>query len=499
MDTNDQGLSKLATGAKTGLLGAIGGRFLNVFGNILIARLLGPYIFGIYGIGWTLVRFFSLVVPLGMDRAVLRYAPKFWKQDSSGFKGLLTSVHKLSLGSGLLFGILFFLLSPWLAHSVYKQPELLTVFRLFSFAFPLLSLLIVSAAATRITQQIQYSVWLYDLGQPILGLTLIITFFLLGKGLNGVVVAEVLSLGCGAIIGIILLPKIFPEIRGITSRNDTNHKKLLAYSIPAMLGGAFSVYIIWLDRIFVGLFLSPVDNGIYTAVSQLSTIIMVILAGFSPITVPLFSHFHHQKNANQLQVIYTVSTKWGIYLCIPILAVLLVSPVDSLVTIYGKEYGFGANILVILLVGQIINMVTGSVNPLMIMTENQKVLFQISVYALIIDILLLVLLVPRFALAGAAISSSVSLSLLYLWELLWVKKNLHLWPFDRRYLKGLASGVGCIIAVMLVSQVNIINSTINIGVQALISLSVFIGLLLMLKLDPEDKEFLGRIGQRMGR
>ena len=266
-----------------------------------------------------------------------------------------------------------------------------------------------------------------------------------------------------------------------------------------MLGGAFSVYIIWLDRIFVGLFLSPVDNGIYTAVSQLSTIIMVILAEFSPITVPLFSHFHHQKETNHLQEIYTVSTKWGIYLCIPILAVLLISPENSLITIYGMEYNSGANILVILLAGQIINLITGSVNPLMIMTENQKTLFRISLYALIIDILLLVLLVPRFALTGAAISTSVSLSLLYLWELFWVKKNLHLWPFDRRYLKGLAAGVGCFIAVILISQVNIISATINIGVQAIISLGVFIGILLLLKLDPEDKEFLGRIGKRMDR
>lgn len=489
-EANGSQIEGLATGAKTGLIGAIGGRFLSVFGNILIARLLGPAIYGIYAIGWTLVRFFSLVIPLGMDRAILRFAPRYLQKDSAGLKGLLANVNRISLGSGVITGILFFTLAPWLATSIYHQPELITVFRFFAFAFPLISLLVVAAAATRTTRQIHYSVWLYDLGQPLLGLAMIIAFFLLGFGLNGVVLAEVISLGCAAIATVFVLGKVFPDTKGITTRYEIKSRELLSYSIPAMLGGAFSVYILWLDRIFVGLFLPTYENGIYTAISQISTVFMVISSGISPIVVPLFAQYHHSGEKGKLEEVYRISTKWGVYISIPILAVLLVSPVSSLQLIFGQEYSSGAVPFLILLGGQIINLVTGSVNPLLIMTDNQKVLMRVSLIALILEIILLVILIPLWGLIGAAISTSTCLSLLYLYELIWVKKKLELWPYDRRYLKGLIAGAAAFAVVILTKILTRQIPMFGLILQSVISLTVFCGVLLWQRLDTEDKDFI---------
>jgi O-antigen/teichoic acid export membrane protein len=490
MEINDNKIPDLATGAKTGLIGAIGGRFLSVLGNVIIARLLGPAVYGLYAIGWTLVRFFSLIVPLGMDRAVLRFAPRFWKKDPAGLKGLLVSADKIALGSGLLTGVFFFCLSPWLANSVYSQPELTTVFHLFAFAFPLISLLVVAAAATRITKQIQYSVWLYDLGQPILGLILIITFFGLGFGLNGIILAEVISLGCAAFTVIFILFKVFPEIKTVVTHREMDSKELLSYSIPAMLGGAFSVYILWLDRIFVGLFLSTYDIGIYTAISQISTVLMVISSGLSPIAVPLFAHYYHSGDKAKLEEVYRISTKWGIYISTPILAVLLVSPTSSLILIFGPEYATGTIPFLILLGGQIINLVTGSVNPLLIMTDNQKILLRASLISLILEIILLVIFIPLWGLIGAAICTSICLSLLYLYVLFWVKRHLNFWPYDKRYFKGLLAGITCFVFVIGYSLINPFSNMVGVFIEALLSILVFSIVLLIQKLDVEDREFL---------
>lgn len=489
METNESKIPGLATGARNGLIGSIGGRFLSVLGNIIIARLLGPAIFGIYAIGWTLVRFFSLVIPLGMDRAVLRYAPRFWKKDNAGFKGLLITVNQIAIGSGITAGIIFFILSSWLANSVYLQPELTTVFRLFSFAFPLISLLVVAAASTRITRKIQYSVWLYDLGQPLLGLGLIVIFFVLGLGINGIVLAEVVSLGCAAIAAIFVVNKVFPEIRGVRPNREMKPGELFAYSVPAMLGGAFSVYILWLDRIFVGLFLSTYENGIYTAVSQISTIFLVISAGISPIVVPLFAHYHHNGDRAKLEEVYRISTKWGIYISIPIMAVLLVSPASSLSLIFGPEYSAGAIPFLILLGGQIVNLLTGSVNPLLIMTDNQKILLRISLFSVILEVILLVIFIPLWGLIGAAISTSLCLSLLYLYELFWVKHHLNFWPYDKRYMKGIWAGLACIVFVLVYNLINPFSIVVGVIIEAFLAVLIFTGMLLILKMDPEDREF----------
>lgn len=487
----------LASGARTGLIGAIGGRFLNVLGNVIVARLFGPTLFGIYAIGWTLMRFLSLIVPLGMDRAVLRFGPGYWQKDWPGFSELLKKVILYALASGIIFGACFYFSAPWLASNVYRQSQLVTLFRYFSFAFPPLAILTVIAAATRITRLIKYSVWLYDIGQPLLGLLLILAFYVFHQGITGMVLAEIISLTLAALLGLVLIKVIFPNVTFRTSSSDISARKILDYSMPAMLGGAFTVYILWMDRIFVGLLMPPVENGIFVAVSQISTVIMVILAGISPIAVPLFSHFHHNHETKQLEEVYRISTKWGIYLSLPILAVLLISPGDSLELIFGELFRSGADILVVLLIGQTINILTGSVNPLMIMTENQKVLFRISAVMLLADILMLLLLIPKFGIIGAAISTSACVGLLNLFELLWVKIKLGLWPYDRRYFKGFLAGAACFGAVALVKVFINTNPVIEVIVQAVVAISVFFVMLLLLKIEPEDREFLMSFKQKI--
>ena len=331
---------------------------------------------------------------------------------------------------------------------------------------------------------------MYDLGQPLLGLALIVSLYLLGYGLNGIVLAEVLSLGCAAIAAIFVLQKVFPETRLVAPNRKMKPAELLAYSIPAMLGGAFSVYILWLDRIFVGLFLPTYENGIYTAISQISTIFMVISSGISPIVVPLFSQYHHSGEKAKLEDVYRISTKWGIYISIPIMAVLFVSPADSLSLIFGPEYSSGSVPFLILLGGQIINLVTGSVNPLLIMTDNQKVLLRISLAALVLEIILLVILIPLWGVIGAALSTSFCLSLLYLYELFWVKKHLNLWPYDKRYGKGVLAGMMTFGAVVITRLVTSQFPVPGIILQSLVSLVAFCGILILLKLDPEDRDFL---------
>lgn len=483
-------LNKLVSGTKQGLLGSIGGKFLGVIGSIIAARILGPSIFGLYAIGWTLLRFLTLIIPLGMDRALLRFAPKYYGEDSQSLKGLFRTTILLALGFSLLIGIAQYALSPWLAQDIYRKPELVSIFRLFAIAIPLIAILVVVSAATRVTQNIKLSVLIQDLGQPLLGLVLMIVFSLLGMGLNGVIYSEVVSFFAAAIIGCLAVVHVFPEIRQVKSRNSISAKSLLEYSIPATLSGAFSVYILWIDRILVGLLLSSSENGIYLAISQISTIFMVISAGVNVIVVPMFSDLFHKKDMASLEEIYKISTKWGIYLGLPILIVLLTSPSDVITLIYGRLYSSGAGALTVLLIGQAINLFTGSINPLLIMTGNEKAFFRISAIVFLLSIVLNIILIPSLGLFGAALSTSISLSVLYVFALFWGKFKLGLWPYDRRFIKGFIATIATILAVVGIKYIRIHNTLIRIIIQSFAAMIVFILSLFLQKFEKEDIGFL---------
>lgn len=483
-------LNKLVSGTTQGLFGSIGGKFLGVVGSIIAARILGPSIFGLYAIGWTLLRFVTLIIPLGMDRALLRFAPKFFNKDPQSLKGLFKISLLTALSFSLFVGSLQFTFSPWLAQNIYQKPELVSIFRLFAVAIPLVSILAVVSAATRVTQNIKLSVLIQDLGQPLLGLGLMIVFSLAGMGLNGVIYSELASFFIAATIGYLAIFHVFPEIRQVKSRTSISLKELLAYSIPAAFSGAFSVYILWIDRIFVGLLLSPSANGIYLAISQISTIFMVISAGINLIAVPMFSDLYHKKDMASLEEIYKISTKWGIYFGLPILIVLMVSPADSITLIYGELYRGGAGALIVLLVGQAINLFTGSINPLLIMTGNEKAFFRISAIVFLLSIVLNIVLVPSFGLVGAALSTTIGLIVLYVFALFWGKYKLGLWPYDRRFIKGIIAAIITTLAVVGIKCLHIRNILLNIIAQSFVAVIVFVLALFLLKFEDEDIGFL---------
>jgi O-antigen/teichoic acid export membrane protein len=498
MESGQVVINKLVTGARHGLFGTVGGRFLGVLGSVIAARILGPAAFGLYAIGWTLLRFLSLIFPLGMDRALLKFAPRYWNKDPEGLKGLLFQTISLSLGTGFLFGLVLFSLAPWLSSVVYKKPELLSVFRLFSIVFPLLSLLIVVAAATRVTQSVKISVLLQDLGQPLLGLILILAFYLLGIKLTGVILSDVISIAFATVVGIFLVSHVFPEIITVKGKIKDSLKEVLAYSIPAALAGAFSVYVFWIDRILVGYFLPSFENGIYLAVSQISTIFLVISAGINSVVVPIFSDLFFKNDTGTLEEVYRISTKWGIYISVPIIIVFVASPGDTLSLIYGESYRIGGNVFLILLIGQLVNLITGSVNPLMIMTGNQKYLFKLSGIMLVLTVVLNLFLIPKYGLTGAAASTSISLSLLYIVALLWVKRKLDLWPYDRRYIKGLIAGIASALVVIIIKTLFSEINQWNIIIQGFGAIIIFISVLYFLKFDQEDSKFIQVIGKKHG-
>ena len=482
-------VKKLVSGSGQGLIGSIGGRFIGVLSSVFIARALGPAYFGLFSIGWTLLNFMSLIATGGMDRAVLRFAPRFLKEDSPALRGLLFRAVGMSAVFGVSLGLLLFCLSPWLAIVVYHKPGLESVFHLFAIDFPAMIVLIVVAACTRINQIIKYSVIIQDIGQTLLGLILMVGFYLLGLQLFGIILADIISNIIAVLIGFTILIRLFPEIFVVKTISKISFKEMFGFSIPAVFGGAFSVYVFWIDRIFVGYFRTAYENGIYQSVSQISTVFLVISAGINAIVVPMFASYHQKGDKKSLEEVYKISTKWAIYISMPILAILIMSPKDVLSFVYGTQYGIGANVLLILLIGQIINLFTGSVNPLLVMTGNQSFLFKLSGVVLCFDIIMNLILIPSIGLVGAAICTSLSLGILYLVALFWVKQKLGLWPFDRRYYKGLVAGLLAFLGIYLTKFFFPRMESIGVILEGSIAVIVFSLSLLFQKLDYEDLEF----------
>lgn len=489
---------KLARGAGVSLAGKMAGRAIHVLGQVALARLLGPERFGLYAIGWTILNMTSLISPLGLDQGVIRYASQFRHTNPSRLRGVLFQSIGLAVLSGLLVGGGLYLVAPWLAAHVFQKPRLASVIRWFSPAFLLISGLKVAAAATRVSQRMQYTVYAEDMTQPTANLFLFLLFYLLGWGLLGAVAAGVGSFGIALILAVYYVKWLFPEAFSQQVGSSLVGKELLAFSLPASFAGASTILIFWVDRLLVGYFRPAAEVGIYQAVSQSSILFAVILGAFNAIFSPMIADLYHKRETGRLDELFKVSTKWGLYLTIPLFLVMCFASREVMTVVFGNEYETGSLPLVILAVGQLINVGTGAVGILLIMTGHQNRWLLLSGLMLFVSIACNGLLVPRLGLPGAALSTTCAVSGLFISGLLKAKRYLGIWPYDRRYLKGLLAAVLAAGALFLLRRIELGPSVFSLFLTLMISSGVFGVTLLLLGLDAEDQEIIRLIRAHLG-
>jgi O-antigen/teichoic acid export membrane protein len=232
------------------------------------------------------------------------------------------------------------------------------------------------------------------------------------------------------------------------------------------------------------------DSGIYQAVSQISVIFVVVLGGLSRIVIPILLSLHHENRKTEMEEIYRVSTKWGLYISIPVMIVLLLSPRDVLLLTYGHEYSSGAVLILVLLIGQTVNLATGPVGPILVATGYQRLTFLLSGFCLFLNIGLNVLFVPRWGLLGAAAATSISLVILYVAALFAAKQKLQLWPYDRRYWKGLFAAFSAFLIAGIVNRISFSSILLSVLLEFACAITVFFAMLLLMKLDNEDLKLI---------
>lgn len=425
----------LAKGAGIALPGQVLGRVV-VFGcHVILARLLGPEVFGLYAIGWTILKVTGLVASAGMPIGVVRMGAEEWKRNPARFRGVILQALGTALAFGTLMGLSLYVASPWLADRVFHNPELVPVMRLFAPCIALVAGLQVAASATRITQKVEFAIIAQEVVQPGLYFVLSVCALLLGGALLGVILAAVISYAVAFVVALGFVRWLFPEVTHIRAGVESVFGKLLGISVIASLAATFIAVTMWIDRLIVGALRPVAEVGVYQAMSQTSTLFAVILGSVSIIFGPMIANLRVDEDRGRMLELFRVSTKWTMYACLPILLVVWLAPREVVDLLYGAEYVYGARALVLLTIGQLLNAATGPTAPFLVMTGHHVTLMRLSGLALLTNCILGVLLVPLFGLEGAAFSTALSLGALSLASLVAVRRILGAWPYDRRFLK----------------------------------------------------------------
>jgi len=486
---NEIGSIQLAKGGSIKLVGNVINRGFYALSQVFLARLLGPNDFGLFAIGWTLLQTAGLFNRLGLHQAVVRFGTKSWKTNTQMFKNVIwQSLGFVSILS-FLTSLSTYVFSPWIAQNIFSNLELVSVLRGFSLALLLLPILKVGSAVTRISRRMKFSAITEDLTPPIVQLLTIAVIVLFWNfNIDAAIMSVWFSLLVGLVLVIIYIFRLFPELLSLNGRIILLIKDLLSFSIVITLASVFTNFTTRVDRLLVGYFLDVSDVGVYQTASQGAVIVGSSLIAFNAIFSPMIAKLHSENRLKTLNELFKVSTKWSLYLSLPIFLLIMYFPEEIIRVIFGKAYSDAAIPLMILSVGQIIGVGTGGVGMILIMTGHHFKWFKLTIVSFGINITVNIIAIQKWGLIGAALGTAFATATLYVLGLLSVKKNLNMWPYDSRYRKGVIAALTTS-SVLYFARMNIRgNNFMELLILSCLALFVFGITLLIQRLEPEEKQ-----------
>ena len=208
-----------------------------------------------------------------------------------------------------------------------------------------------------------------------------------------------------------------------------------AIPAPAWLGAAAgfaltnAAYIMTENTgvIMLAVLADPEAVGIYRAATRYAQLVpFALLAAMLPLRPAIAAAFARDDRTGQRRAVRTAAAL-AMAMGLPA-AALLIAFGDVFLAVFGGDFSRGRTALTILVLGQIANVAAGHVGVLMTMTGYEKRVAATVGVAAACNILLNLILIPRFGIEGAATATAISLALWNAGTLYWVIKHLRINP-----------------------------------------------------------------------
>ena len=398
---------------------------------LLATREAGAEAWGIFALCLAVLNIASIISRFGLDISLLRYISEFLP-DLSKVRDLVKKgvwlVFILSFGVSCCL----YFLSEIISTLVFQKPNLAPFIRIISFTVIPFSLSLLIAQSFRGLKEIKHFVFF---SQParylfaIIFLVILTCFGIIDKEMIPIY-SYVIGMFFVFFIGAFLLIKKINGLKGLTF--SVSIPKMIKTASPMMLSSSIYLLITWIDTIMIGIYLNESDVGIYNVAIRVSGLVSFGLAAISSISAPKFSETYNNGNKEEFKKVVHESSRLIFFSTIPLMIIIALFN-KYILLFFGKEFIAGAAVLYILLVGQFSNTFSGSLTFILQMTGNEKIFRNVITLGLIVNIVLNLILIPRFGIIGAAIASASSLIVWNFLAVIYIRKAFGFWTFETNF------------------------------------------------------------------
>lgn len=365
----------------------------------------------------------TMIFTLGIQNVLIINVATTNPDDYSAQLNILFKAIKLILFTSIIPIIVIYFFSKFIALNIFSKEILQHDFKniaLFLLPFLLHEIILYFFIARK--KFISFGLFMFVLPNTFFILLVLICKKILIQNIN-VTLLYGLSFLITFLIEIIYIYKPFKIISNVIS-----YKEIIKNALPMMTSGLLLLLLNTTNVFMLGIMSTSKSVGIYNASYKIGLLVLLVLASVNVIIGPKIAELFHKNKIAELKKIIHQSTYFTAIITLPIVLFLLVFNKD-LLAILGSNYQEGSTVLTITIFASFFSAISGNVDQILNMSNNQNTLLRINLICLVINILLCYILIPKYDIVGAAIASMFSTVLMNLICNIYIKKKLGFFTF----------------------------------------------------------------------
>ncbi|MFA6321523.1 MAG: oligosaccharide flippase family protein [Candidatus Omnitrophota bacterium] len=287
------------------------------------------------------------------------------------------------------------------------------------------------------------------ISQSALGVIAILVALFTKAGLYRIVLYGIMA---DFIVSVWVLAKIW-KTYGMSVPNFSILPSLLKYGIPLVPAG-FAIWALnYMDRFFLIKYASLAAVGIYSLAYSLGyALIQIIVNPIWAMYPNCASELYNTKDMATLQKLFDYSVKLILFIMLPFIVMALVLGRQILALVATTEFMSGAPVIAIVACGYLFLMLSSYYEVSLGLAHKQYLSTVSAVAACVINFFLNIILVPKYAILGAAFATFLSFLSQLLMSYMFEKRRAMILKTDVRF-------------VMRISAVSVVTGLVAYGLM----------------------------------
>lgn len=439
------------------------GKILRAVLIIYVAKILGPTSYGQFAFALAFVSLFVTFFDLGLSPIVTREFSRDREREKE-FSSIFSLKILLGIGTVSLIWIGSFFIT--------QDPEIQKVIWILSLFSLLGHFPEIIYAYFRARQKMEYEA-LTNIFQVVLMVGL--GFFIIFN------FPSVLNISYGYLFSVLIALialliffhfKFFPLKLSFKTKI---WKSFLLMSWPLALTSVFGLIYGYIDSIMMGSLGQIIQTGWYNASLKIINLVLVPSAVISMTFFPALSRFS-KESKEKFQRIFNYQIAMMIFLAFPIVigGIILAQPIIDF--IYDASYFPAILALQILIVMAGFAFLNAPFSQVLIAADQQKKIFWVTFFGAIINIILNIVLIPRFSLYGAATATVITYIFMFFIYFGFTNKFTLIKPLNKFtssvFIKVILASLAMYLVISL-PQVYNLHAMLSVLIGAIVYLSVF--------------------------